>query len=181
MHSRACAIARLYAARSNRRYHCVPPGVYGLHRWENQHMLSIVTKLRTLTAWNISCTVAGTYQPRADQWDISAKSWSMGHISQELINGAVDEWSKWLSLVVSFHDGHTSILWTMRYDTMISTCAQKLTYSQLNLLHGTKQKRIMKKLKIKTQMLRRNGPVIKSWSQSWGRKGVYSGKDLWKR
>ena len=27
-------------------------------------------------------------------------------------------------------------------------------------------------------MLRRNGPVIKPWSQSWGRKGVYSGKDL---
>jgi len=39
--------------------------------------------------------------------------------------------------------------------------------------HGTKQKRIMKKLKIKTkklkiitEMLRRNGPVIKLWSQS---------------
>ena len=29
-------------------------------------------------------------------------------------------------------------------------------------------------------MLRRNGPVIKPWSQSWGRKGVYGGKDLWK-
>jgi len=28
-------------------------------------------------------------------------------------------------------------------------------------------------------MLRRNGPVIKPWSQSWGRKGVYGGKDLW--
>ena len=25
----------------------------------------------------------------------------------------------------------------------------------------------MKKLKIKTEMLRRNGPVIKPWSQSW--------------
>ena len=24
-------------------------------------------------------------------------------------------------------------------------------------------------------MLRRNGPVIKPWSQSWGRKGVYGG------
>jgi len=68
-----------------------------------------------------------------------------------------------------------------RYDTMIFTCAQKLTYSQLNLPHGTKQKRIMKKLKIKTEMLRRNGPVIKPWSQSWGRKGVYGRKDLWKR
>jgi len=29
-------------------------------------------------------------------------------------------------------------------------------------------------------MLRRNGPVIKPWSQSWGPKGVYGGKDLWK-
>jgi len=39
----------------------------------------------------------------------------------------------------------------------IFTCAQKLSYSQLNLPHGTKQKRLMKKLKIKTEMLRRNG------------------------
>jgi len=46
------------------------------------------------------------------------------------------------------------------------TCTQKLAYSQLNLPHGTKQKRLMKKLKIKTEMLRRNGPVIKPWSQS---------------
>jgi len=69
---------------------------------------------------------------------------------------------------------------TIRYarDTMIFTCAQKLTYSQLNLPHGTKQKRIMKKRKIKTEMLRRNGPVIKPWSQSRGREGVYGGKDL---
>ena len=38
-------------------------------------------------------------------------------------------------------------------------CAQKLTSSQLNLLHGTKQKRVglMNKLKTKTEMLRRNG------------------------
>jgi len=35
----------------------------------------------------------------------------------------------------------TAIRWT------ILTCAQKLTSSQLNLPHGTKQKRIMKKLK----------------------------------
>jgi len=38
------------------------------------------------------------------------------------------------------------------YDTIrltILTCAQKLTSSQLNLPHGTKQKRIMKKLKTK--------------------------------
>jgi len=38
----------------------------------------------------------------------------------------------------------------------------------------------MKKLKTKTEMLRRNSPVIKPWSQSWGRKGVYGRKDLWK-
>jgi len=54
----------------------------------------------------------------------------------------------------------------IRYDTMIFTCVQELTYSQLNLAHGTKQKRTMKKLKLKTEMLRRNGPVIKPWSQS---------------
>jgi len=59
------------------------------------------------------------------------------------------------------------MLWEA-YDTIqrLFTCLQKLTYSQLNLLHGTKQKRIMKKLKIKTEMLGRNGPVIKPWSQS---------------
>ena len=33
-------------------------------------------------------------------------------------------------------------------------CSQNLAYSQLNLPHGTKQKRLMKKLKIKTEMLR---------------------------
>ena len=38
----------------------------------------------------------------------------------------------------------------IRYDMIrwtILTCAQKLTSSQLSLPHGTKQKRIMKKLK----------------------------------
>jgi len=35
------------------------------------------------------------------------------------------------------------------------TCAKKLTYSQLNLPHGTKQKRLMNKLKINTEMLRK--------------------------
>jgi len=39
---------------------------------------------------------------------------------------------------------HNSLL--SGYDTMIITCAQKLTYSQLNLPHGTKQKRIMKRV-----------------------------------
>ena len=44
-------------------------------------------------------------------------------------------------------------------------CAEKLTSSQLNMPHGTEQKRMMKKLKPKkqrTEMLRRNGPVMKS-------------------
>jgi len=43
--------------------------------------------------------------------------------------------------------------------------------------HGTKQKRVMKKLKTKleTEMLRRNGPVIKSL-ESVPRLGVYVGK-----
>ena len=40
MHSRACAVARPYAARSNTRYHCVPPGGDKLRRRENQRMLS---------------------------------------------------------------------------------------------------------------------------------------------
>ena len=48
---------------------------------------------------------------------------------------------------------------TMRYDT---TCDQNLTNSQLNLPHGTKQKRVMTKLKTKIEMLRRNGLVVKS-------------------
>ena len=52
------------------------------------------------------------------------------------------------------------MLYTMR--CIILTCAQKLANSQLNLPHGTKQKRVMKKLKTETEMLRRNGPVIKS-------------------
>jgi len=45
----------------------------------------------------------------------------------------------------------------------ICTCAQKLTSSsnQLNLPHGIRQT-AMKKLKTKTEMLGRNGPVIKS-------------------
>ena len=42
VYSSACAVARPYAARSNRRYHyhCVPPGGDELRRWENQRMLS---------------------------------------------------------------------------------------------------------------------------------------------
>jgi len=50
---------------------------------------------------------------------------------------------------------------TIRYT--IFACAQKLTNSQLNLPHGTKQKKSSEETKNKkTEMLRRNGPVIKS-------------------
>jgi len=42
MHSRSCAVSGPYAARSNRRYHCVPPGGDEPRRWENQRMLSSI-------------------------------------------------------------------------------------------------------------------------------------------
>jgi len=52
---------------------------------------------------------------------------------------------------------------TIRYDTIrwtILTCAQKLTSSQLSLPHGTKQKRIMKKLKQNGEgHLKYRGPI----------------------
>jgi len=51
---------------------------------------------------------------------------------------------------------------TIRYDAIrytIFMLAQKLTNSQLNLPHRTKEKRVMKKLKQQTEMLRKNGPV----------------------
>jgi len=45
----------------------------------------------------------------------------------------------------------------------IFVCIQKLTNSQLNLPHRTKQKWVMKKLKTKkTEVLGRNGPAMKS-------------------
>jgi len=53
----------------------------------------------------------------------------------------------------------------VRYDTItIFTCTQKLTNSQLNLPHGTKEnkKRNEETKKQNTDMLRRKGPVIKS-------------------
>jgi len=49
----------------------------------------------------------------------------------------------------------------IQYDMIrytIFTCAKKLTNSQLSLPHGTK-KRVMKELKTKIEILRRNGPV----------------------
>jgi len=39
----------------------------------------------------------------------------------------------------------------------------------------------MKKLKNKNRDVQTKRTSIKPWSQSWGRKGVYGGKDLWKR
>jgi len=48
MHSRACAVARPYAASSNRRCHCVPPGSDGLRRLENQLKLSSCLNLNSL-------------------------------------------------------------------------------------------------------------------------------------
>jgi len=71
----------------------------------------------------------------------------------------------------------------LRYDTTrwsILTCAQKLTCSQLNLPHGTKQKRIMKKLKTNIKQ-RCSEETVRSWSpwsQSWGWRGVYGGKEV---
>ena len=54
----------------------------------------------------------------------------------------------------------------VRYDTIrltILTCAQKLTNSQINLPHGTEQKKNNEETKTKkTDMLRRNGSVVKS-------------------
>ena len=73
---------------------------------------------------------------------------------------------------------------TIRYDTIdykLLTCAQKRTSSQHNLPHWTEQKRIIKKLKPKTEMLRRNGPVVKSVKSVLGWNWIYGGKDLWKR
>jgi len=70
---------------------------------------------------------------------------------------------------MSFEKIVTALLMVMAYSFSvindrrwrIFTCAQKLAYSQLNLPHGTIQKRLMKKLKIKTEMLRRNGLLAK--------------------
>jgi len=42
-----------------------------------------------------------------------------------------------------------------------------------------KTKNKEEKLKTKTDMLRRNGPVESRRSQSWRSKSVYGGKDLW--
>ena len=68
----------------------------------------------------------------------------------------------------------------VRCDTIrltILTCAQKLTSSQLNLPHGTEQKRIMKKLKPKKRRCSEETVRLWSlWSQSWGWRESMVGK-----
>ena len=63
------------------------------------------------------------------------------------------------------------------YDTIrwtILTCAQKLTSSQLNLPHGTEQKRIMKKLKQKNgdAQKKRSGREVRGVSPEAGRESM---------
>jgi len=82
-----------------------------------------------------------------------------GHSDLVISSGhATSHADRWIRLPVS---GFLLVFYGTINDKRwrIFTCAQKLAYSQLNLPHGTKQKRLMKKLKIKTEMLRRNGPV----------------------
>ena len=56
----------------------------------------------------------------------------------------------------------------------ILTCAQKLTISQINLPHGTKQKRVMKKLKTKNQdaQKKRSSHKIRGVGAEAGRKSM---------
>jgi len=56
----------------------------------------------------------------------------------------------------------------------ILTCAQTLTSSQLNLLHGTEQKRMMKKLKIKNgdAQKKRSGREVHGVSPEAGRESM---------
>ena len=67
---------------------------------------------------------------------------------------------------------------TIRYDTIrwtILTCAQKLTISQLNLPHGTKQKRIMKKRKTEKNgdaQKKRSGREVRGVSPEAGRESM---------
>jgi len=68
---------------------------------------------------------------------------------------------------------HYHIRWT------ILTCAQKLTSRQLNLPHRTKQSNEeTKKKNKKTDMLRRNGPVVKSVESVLRLVESLCGKDL---
>jgi len=54
------------------------------------------------------------------------------------------------------------ILYVIKNNNKILTCAQKLASSQLNLPYGTKQKSNEETKNKTTEMLRRNGPVVKS-------------------
>jgi len=65
----------------------------------------------------------------------------------------------------------------IRYDTIrltILTCARKLTSSQLSLPHGTRQKRIMKKLKTKNgdAKKKRSGHEVRGVSPEAGRESM---------
>ena len=67
--------------------------------------------------------------------------------------------------------------WTIQYDTIrltIFTCTQKPTSSQLNLPHGTVQKRVMKKLKPKNgdTQKKRSGREIRGVSPEAGRESM---------
>ena len=69
----------------------------------------------------------------------------------------------------------------LRYDTIrltTLTCAQKLTSSQLNLPHGTEQKRIMKKLKPKNgdAHKKRSGREVCGVSPEAGRESMVGSK-----
>ena len=62
----------------------------------------------------------------------------------------------------------------IRLRLTISTCAQQLTSSQLNLPHGTEQKRIMKKLKPKNghAQKKRSGREVRGVSSEAGRESM---------
>jgi len=64
----------------------------------------------------------------------------------------------------------------------ILMCAQKLMCSQLSLPHGNQTKKNNEETKnIKRRCSEETVQSWSPWSQSWGWKGVYGGKDLWKR
>jgi len=98
----------------------------------------------------------------------------------------------------NLHIDHGRLVGTLTRGGCVSICYQRNTipYDGLRLraskswriasliccAHGTKQERVMKKLKIKKRDAQKKRSSKKSpWSQSWDRKGVYGGKDLWKR
>ena len=61
VYSRACAVARPYAASSNRRYYCVATQrLYRLRRWQNRRMLSSIGQLsHVCNSVSIYCVARG--------------------------------------------------------------------------------------------------------------------------